>query len=213
MTKNVYIIEPYEIPGKLVPKNAAGNGETGLPLANQIVKSNSIGKEISNVTPQKERQTENAIKTYGNLLYRTAYVLLGNPHDVQDVLQETFIKYMEKAPDFHDSGHEKAWLLKVTANPCKDYLRFSRRHAYADLESLENICAVSEQKTLLKEIIALPEKWKTVLLLHYVEGYGIKEIARIAGLTESAVKKRLQRGRDALRKQLTESEELYGQFE
>ena len=57
---------------------------------------------------KSEEEIRNIIQTYGSLLYRTAFVILGNPHDVQDVLQEVLIKYMEKAPPFHDAGHEKA---------------------------------------------------------------------------------------------------------
>lgn len=165
------------------------------------------------MTLKNEEEMKKVIETYGNLLYRTAYVLLGNPHDVQDVLQEALIKYMEKAPSFHENEHQKAWLLKVTTNLSLDYLRFNRRHAYVNLEELENICATSKQQEVLKEIISLPVKWKTVLLLHYVEGYRIKEISHITGLTENAVKKRLQRGREQLKQQLTECEGLYGQFQ
>ncbi len=151
---------------------------------------------------KNEEQMKDVIRTYGSLLYRTAYVLLANPHDVQDILQEVFIKYMEKAPPFRDSDHEKAWLLKVTANTCRDCLRFRARHACLNLEDLENVCAAPSDISLLKDVLALPLKYKTVLLLHYVEGYQIGEIARITGLSENAVKKRLQRGRDALREQL-----------
>lgn len=152
---------------------------------------------------KSEEEIRNIIQTYGSLLYRTAFVILGNPHDVQDVLQEVLIKYMEKAPPFHDAGHEKAWLMKVNANLCKDYLRFNRRHTYVNLEEVENVCASPEQMEILKEVLSLPARWKTVLLLHYVEGYQIKEISHITGLSESAVKKRLQRGREALKRKLS----------
>ena len=66
------------------------------------------------------------------------------------------------------------------------------------------MCAVPTDTNLLKDVLALPLKYKTVLLLHYVEGYQIGEIARITGLSENAVKKRLQRGREALRRQLAD---------
>lgn len=153
---------------------------------------------------KSEEQMKDVIQTYGDLLYRTAYVLLGNPHDVQDILQEVFIKYMEKAPSFRDREHEKSWLLRVTANTCKDCLRFRKRHACSSLEDLENICAAPPDIDLLKDLLNLPLKYKTVLLLHYVEGYQVGEIARITGLSENAVKKRLQRGRDALKEQLAD---------
>lgn len=165
------------------------------------------------MAPKKDDEIKNIIETYGNLLYRTAYMFLGNPHDVQDVLQEVLIKYMEKAPVFHEKEHEKAWLLKITSNLCKDYLRFNRRHTYVHLEDLENLPVTSSQREIIREIISLPAKWKTVLLLHYIEGYSVKETAKITGLTESNVKKRLQRGRDALKKQLTECEGLYEQYQ
>lgn len=152
---------------------------------------------------KNEEEIKNVIQTYGNLLYRTAFVILGSPYDVQDVLQEVLIKYMEKSPSFHDAEHEKAWLLRVTANLCKDCLRFNKRHTYVNLEEAQNVCASPEQMEILKEVISLPARWKTVLLLHYVEGYRIKEISRITGLSESAVKKRLQRGREALKCKLS----------
>lgn len=154
---------------------------------------------------KNEEEIRHVIDVYGNMLYRTAYILLGNIHDVQDVLQEVMIRYMEKAPLFKDAEHEKAWLLKVTSNLCKDYLRFNRRHTYVNLEQLENVCPAPKQRELLTEILSLPAKWKTILLLHYVEGYKISEISGITNLSENAVKKRLQRGKDALRQKLNES--------
>ena len=157
---------------------------------------------------KSETEVQQVIQNYGNLLYRTAYILLGNAHDVQDVLQEVMIKYMEKAPDFQDVEHEKAWHLKVTANLCKDFLRFNRCHIYVNLEDLELTSHEPEDLDILKEVISLPSKWKTVLLLHYVEGYPLREIAGILGISENAVKKRVQRGKEALQKKLTISEQI-----
>lgn len=143
------------------------------------------------------------LQIYGNMLYRTAYLLLGNPHDVQDVLQEVLLRYMEKAPVFASSEHEKAWLLRVTSNCCKDCLRFRIRHSYINLEQIQEFFPAPENRQLVQELYALPAKWKTVLLLHYFEGYPVKEIAEITGLSENAVKKRLQRAREALKLNLT----------
>lgn len=141
------------------------------------------------------------LQDYGDMLYRTAYVLLGNPHDVQDALQETLLRYLEKAPAFTSAEHEKAWLLRVTTNCCKDCLRFRKRHTHMDLEPLRE-CLPAQEHAHLQELYALPAKWKTVLILHYFEGYSVKEMGEILGLSESAVKKRLQRAREALRMEL-----------
>lgn len=147
---------------------------------------------------KREPEVDRILQVYGDMLYRTAYLLLGNPHDVQDALQETLLRYLEKAPAFVSSDHEKAWLLRVVSNCCKDYLRFRRRHSCLDLESIRE-CLPAQENTHLQELYALPAKWKTVLILHYFEGYSVKEIGEILGLSENAVKKRLQRAREALR--------------
>ena len=147
---------------------------------------------------KSESELSHVLQEYGDMLYRTAYVLLGNPHDVQDALQEALLRYLEKAPVFASPEHEKAWLLRVTANCCKDYLRFCRRHTYLDLELLRE-CLPAQEHPHLQDLYALPAKWKTVLMLHYFEGYSVKEIGGILGLSENAVKKRLQRAREALR--------------
>lgn len=150
------------------------------------------------MTDKGEPEVMRILQTYGDMLYRTACLLLGNPHDVQDALQETLLRYLEKAPAFVSPDHEKAWLLRVTTNCCKDCLRSRRRHSHADLEPLRE-CLPARETRHLQELYALPAKWKTVLILHYFEGYSVKEIGEILGLSESAVKKRLQRARNALR--------------
>ena len=152
---------------------------------------------------KNKSEISRVLQDYGDMLYRTAYLLLGNPHDVQDALQETLLRYLEKAPAFVSSDHEKAWLLRVTSNYCKDCLRFRRRHSCLDLEPLQE-CLLAEEHAHVQELYALPAKWKTVLLLHYFEGYSVKEIGEILGLSESAVKKRLQRAREALRLEMEE---------
>ncbi|MDE6601407.1 MAG: RNA polymerase sigma factor [Lachnospiraceae bacterium] len=152
--------------------------------------------------PEKsETEIKRILHVYGDMLYRTAYLLLGSPHDVQDALQETLLRYLEKAPAFVSQDHEKAWLLRVTTNCCKDCLRFRRRHACLDLDTLRE-CLPARETRHIQELYALPAKWKTVLILHYFEGYSGKEIGKILGLSESAVKKRLQRAREALRLEL-----------
>lgn len=153
-----------------------------------------------------ETNIRSVLQTYGDALYRSAYLLLGNPHDVQDVLQEVLLRFLEKAPSFASAEHERAWLLRVTTNCCIDCLRFRKKHSYADLDLLKECLPAPEQQTHLEELYALPVKWKSVLILHYFEGYSVAETAKILRLSENAVKKRLQRGREALKLALSEPE-------
>ena len=155
---------------------------------------------------KNETDIRHILQTHGDALYRSAYLLLGNPHDVQDVLQEVLLRFLEKAPSFASTEHERAWLLRVTTNCCMDCLRFRRKHTYTDLDLLRECLPAPEQQTHLEELYALPAKWKSVLILHYFEGYSVAEIAKILRLSENAVKKRLQRGREALKLVLSESE-------
>ena len=149
-----------------------------------------------------DTRIENIINLYGDLLYRTGIMILGNPQDVQDVLQEVMLKVLQKMPEFHDSEHEKAWLLRVTINLCKDMLRFRFRHQYIQIDELEIEAADTDDRQLLQEILQLPSRWRIVLLLHYVEGYSLKEIADILSISENAVKKRMQRAKAGLKKKL-----------
>ena len=66
------------------------------------------------------RHIEYAVEKYGDMLFRICFSILLNEADAEDALQETFIRYMTKAPLFSDSDHEKAWLIKVATNLCKN---------------------------------------------------------------------------------------------
>ena len=141
---------------------------------------------------------ETVIHTYGNTLYRLSFVMLGNESDAEDAVQEAFIKYMQKAPRFESPDHEKAWLITVTSNHCRDILRFRKRHPQIDLVHLNEPISHASDSGILEALMALPEKFRLVLTLYYVEEYRIDEIARIIGKTPSAVKMRLQKGRKLL---------------
>lgn len=151
---------------------------------------------------KQEEAVTRVIEQYANMLFRMCFVILRQEQDAQDVLQETFIKYMEKAPAFENEQHEKAWLIKVASNLCKDLLRFKKRNFYVNMEELEQYCREPEEAEVLKEVMLLPTKYKAVMHLYYIEGYKADEIARILGISESAVKKRMQRGREMLKLRL-----------
>lgn len=141
---------------------------------------------------------ENIVRTYGNTLYRLCFVMLGNESDAEDAVQESFIKYLQKAPSFENTEHEKAWLITVATNQCKDILRFRKRHPQTDLENLRETPLLSSDSGILEALMTLPEKFRFVLTLYYVEEYRIEDIAKMIGRTPSAVKMRLQKGRRLL---------------
>lgn len=142
---------------------------------------------------------ETMMQTYGNMLFRLCLITLGNASDAEDAVQETFIKYLQKAPVFESAEHEKAWLITVATNQCRDMLRFRGRHPVVEIEEIKEFVGEASDSGILDVLMTLPDKFRTVLVLYYVEEYGIEEIAKIIGRTTSAVKMRLQKGRRLLR--------------
>ncbi len=147
---------------------------------------------------------EEAVKQYSPMLYRICVVMLGNEADAQDAVQDTFCRYLGHAGKFRDEEHEKAWLIKVAQNRCRDMRRFHLRHPQAELSEVSASCENPEYSEVLAELVALPMPVKAAVYLHYIEGYKTTEVSEMLGISVNAVKKRLQRGREMLRLKLEE---------
>ena len=139
-----------------------------------------------------------AVGNYGDMLYRICLVMLKNSADAEDAVQETFITYIQKSPVFESKGHEKAWLITVATNKCRDMLRYRMRHQTESEAVLMNYAVEKSDSGIIEALMELPEKYRIVLMLHYVEEYKINEISDIVGSSASAVKMRLSRGRKML---------------
>lgn len=146
-----------------------------------------------------EKDIEEIVDKYGNMLFKICLVILSNDYDAEDAVQETVIKYLTKSPTFHDLEHEKAWLITVATNCCKNMRRFNFKRSHMDISDLELYSNDEGSYGLLEILMKLPDKYKSVLLLYYVEGYKVDEVAAILKISVSAVKKRLQRGRELIR--------------
>ena len=154
---------------------------------------------MRNTSARPADSIEAIMHTYGNMLFRLCLVTLGNASDAEDAVQETLIKYLQKAPEFEDAEHEKAWLITVATNKCKDMLRFKSRHPVVDIDEIKEYTKDASDSGILDALMTLPDKFRVVLVLYYVEEYSIEQIARVIGKTTSAVKMRLQKGRRLLR--------------
>ena len=151
---------------------------------------------------------EEIFQEYGNMLYRIAFVMMKNTFDAEDVVQDTLIRYMEQTKQkkiFETEEHRKAWLIRVDINLCKNRLRFYKNHPRISMEQLAQYYEREEDTRLMDSLLLLPQKYREVLLLHYVEGYQGKEIAEMLSLSETAVRKRMERGRNGLRELLEET--------
>lgn len=146
---------------------------------------------------RKERIRQ-LVDRYSRSLHALAFTYLRNTQDAEDAVQEVFLQYLKAAPEFRDGEHEKAWLIRVMINRCKNELRSGwwrlRRPLTDDLSYLEEA-----ESDLLRSVLALEEKYRLPIHLHYYEGYAIKEIAGILGEKPATVGTRLARGRELLK--------------
>ena len=141
---------------------------------------------------------ETLISQYGDMLFRLCLIMLKNESDAEDAIQETYIKYFQKAPLFDSKEHQKAWLIRVATNKCRDMLRFRVRHPQIDDEDISKFIPDSSDSGILEALTMVPEKYRLVLTLYYIEEYRIEDIANIIERSSSAVKMRLQKGRKLL---------------
>lgn len=146
---------------------------------------------------------EELVTKYERTLFRAALAILGDVPEAEDAVQDTFLRYLEKRPEFRDEGHEKAWLLKVTANGCKSRLRTKKRRP---TEELLDIYPAPDRESgeLVEAIMELPEKQRAAVHLYYYEGYTTDEIGGILGCPPGTVRSSLSRARDSLRRLLKE---------
>lgn len=144
---------------------------------------------------------ERVFSAYYNLLYKVAVIMLCNEHDASDAVQETFIKYLEHKKEFHDPEHEKAWLLRVNINICKNMMRFRRLHPTVEYDAINLSYQEEKDYELMSALFRIQKQAKEVIILYFIEGYKQKEIAAILGISENAVKKRLERAKKELIKE------------
>ena len=141
---------------------------------------------------------------YGDMILRLAFSCMKNMPDAEDVLQDVFLKLLEKTPVFESDEHRKAWLIRVTVNICRSRLRSPwRRHK--ELEEAD--ASVEENRWLegnevLEAVMALPEKYREVIHLFYYEDYSVGQIAVLLGKKEATVRSLMFRARTILKDKL-----------
>ena len=163
---------------------------------------------MEQTTVLQAEEIEELVGRFGTILFRFSLVTLGNASDAEDAVQETFIRYVQKRPVLKDEEHVRAWLLKVCRNKCMDILRWRNRHQTVDIDEVAAYTGKRESSGIFEALARLPEKYRTVLLLYYVEDYRAEEIAKVIDRTTSAVKMRLKKGRLLLKEAYEEMEEF-----
>ena len=148
---------------------------------------------------------EAAVARYQDTVYRVALHALGAPADGEDAVQEVFLRLYTCQKPFESDEHLRRWLIRVTVNVCKNTLK-SRWRRRVSLDEVGEIPTFdkSEDETLYKAVLSLPEKYRVALYLFYYEEWTTAQIAQVLGLKQSAVTTRLSRARNLLKDKLGE---------
>lgn len=148
-------------------------------------------------------EANRAVAQYADTVRRICLVQLKNQADTEDIFQTVFLRYLLHAPAFETPEHEKAWIIRVTLNACKDLRRALFRRRTVPLEEAVQLPATATRdRQVLEAVLSLPEKYRQVVYLHYYEGYTAAEMGQLLGKNVNTVYTLLNRARGLLREEL-----------
>lgn len=168
-------------------------------------------------------QFEAFMQQYQNMVYSTAYRLLGNEADAQDIAQETFLKAYTHFAELRDNPAAPGWLKTVTRNLSLNHLtRYRNRWRFftdltpdgsdapdfaerlAGTDETDRDAGTADQRRVLEAALnRLPAAWRVPLVLYHFEHLSYEEIAKRLKVSLGKVKTDIHRGREALRRRVT----------
>lgn len=152
-----------------------------------------------------QKQAEYLAENYSDAILRLSYTYLKSTDDAQDICQTVFVKLLTSPREFESAEHERAYVLRMTANACKDLLKSPWRKRKCSLDACLEVPAPEVRDgSVLEAVNQLPDTYRAVIYLFYYEGYQAAEIGRILGIPTPTVHTRLARGREKLKPILEE---------
>ena len=148
---------------------------------------------------------EQAVRDYGNTVYRVACHAVKDRSEAEDVTQTVLLRLYQNATPFESGEHLKHWLLRVAVNESRKVLRSPWRKRRVPLEDWDGAAAEEpEDLGVLEAVMALDAKYRLPVYLYYYEDCSVQEIAAALGANPSTIQTWLQRAREKLRTALTE---------
>ncbi|TQI67922.1 sigma-70 family RNA polymerase sigma factor [Clostridium sp. KNHs216] len=148
-----------------------------------------------------DSRIQSCLARYSDVVVRIAFQNVKSRAEAEDIAQEVFLRLFTLGPDFTSAEHEKAWIIRVTINLCKDYLKSSWFRRRAVLE--DNLLSRDGNGEVLDAVMRLDPKFRNVIYLHYYEDMSVTEIASALQQKENTVSSWLHRARKQLKKSLT----------
>lgn len=180
-----------------------------------------LNKRIKQVLKGDQNAYEDIVNLYQHKLYQVCYRMLGNKEEAEDITQEAFVRAYINLHSFDQNRKFSTWIYRIATNLCIDRIRKKKPDYYLDaevagtegLDMYSQIAADEQlpeealeqmelQERIQYEISRLPDKYRAVIVLKYIEELSLQEISEILEMPLGTVKTRIHRGREALRKQL-----------
>lgn len=167
-----------------------------------------VPNDIVEKTPAYDIET--LIRQYGNDVLRTAYMYVKDVHSAEDIFQDVFIKVSQKLSTFEGNSSIKTWIIRITINTCKDYLKSAWRRRVVPMMEYQEDSIVSEtdyddvekqdtKDLIMKEVLSLPSKYKDIVLCVYYQQMSLTEAANVLNIAEGTAKSRLSRAKKRLK--------------
>ncbi len=181
-----------------------------------------VKRIIKDVKQGDQHAFAELVELYKDKVYQISYRMIGNVHEAQDLGQETFLRAYINIESYDPKRKFSTWLFRIVTNLSIDRLRKKKPDFYLDQEiaGTEGLTLVSQiaaaeelpeefvikhelQDWIHGEILCLPAKYRSAIILKYIEDLSLKEISEILDIPIATVKTRIHRGREALRKRLS----------
>lgn len=150
----------------------------------------------------KKEQLGQLIIASEDTMYHVAKTLLSSDADCADAIQEAIVKAFTNLHTLRQDSYAKTWLIRILINECYAFMRREKRIVSLEEYQCQETVEEKDYSDLYEAVRQLPEKIRICVTLYYLEGYSVKETAKILGISESAVKNRLARARARMRGEL-----------
>jgi RNA polymerase sigma-70 factor (ECF subfamily) len=170
------------------------------------------------VDSQRNAYFEEIYERYANKVYRKCYSFVYNQEKAEDFTHDIFLKLIVKIGTFKESAKFSTWLYSITYNYCMDQIKVAKKQNEVGIDDNYDIeddpdegdFASMQGYGVRKSLEHIPSDEKALLLMKYQDDFSIKEIADTLNISESAVKMRLLRSKEKLRKVYLENFALFG---
>ena len=155
-----------------------------------------------------EQEFNKKYELYSQELMNISYGYTKSRDDSLDIIQNVFTKIVNNPKQFNNLNEEKYWLIRITINECKDFLRKKSKRPIINVDlvnSFSNYDSETEKLHYIADVVkTLPEKYRVVIILFYWDSLSIKEIAKVLKVSEDTIKKRLERARKLIKIEMEE---------